>query len=295
MPENHGTSEGQIGQLPDKPLAVMSPPYGDTMGDWKNKESNIKGQLYAEGGANIGNLPETLDPEQMTKADWWRKKAAEGQSESYLSAMRLVYQQIALVSGVCVTVTKNPTRAGKLRNLALDTFLLLKQAHNMLYCNCETNLDEEVIQLNDNEWEIYQKMVQIGPSMLSVRVSHCGQEQNGIMQGTQAEDRLSHEATHGFSKGKDKSKASFTDIQPGDEGEASGGITESSPQAEEDLALRNVRDRSDSGMSFLPGPLYDGPTGARTRARSTKGCRVRTRGNIFQRSRERTIQCGEVG
>ena len=52
----------------------------------------------------------------------------EGQS-SYLSAMLQVYQE-AYKSGMSVicTITKNPTRAGKLRRLDLDTAKLIEMS-----------------------------------------------------------------------------------------------------------------------------------------------------------------------
>ena len=48
--------------------------------------------------------------------------------KSYLSAMLQVYQEASKVMPIIVTVTKNPTRNGKLRRLDLDTVNLLMMA-----------------------------------------------------------------------------------------------------------------------------------------------------------------------
>lgn len=108
-----GVSEGQIGNLPDKPMVgITSPPYGLGSGGLGNdgrqtqvqKDKNIH-LHYSQEETNIGNKRE----------------------ESYLQAMFKVYQQ-AFVCGISplVVVTKNPTRNGKLRRLDLDTIFLLQ-------------------------------------------------------------------------------------------------------------------------------------------------------------------------
>ena len=109
-----------IGNLKDKPLTVMSPPYGDVMGRQSHEGASAHGKgiepsasaHYGETQGNIGNE----------------------QAESYLSAMKLVYAEIAKVSDVCVVVTKNPTRAGKLRRLDSDTIALLKDCGYEILC-----------------------------------------------------------------------------------------------------------------------------------------------------------------
>ncbi|KKM72418.1 hypothetical protein LCGC14_1420760 [marine sediment metagenome] len=125
-------------------IAITSPPYGDALGDWKNKDSNMPGQFYSEGFQNIENLPETLDPGQRTKADWWRKKALEGCKESYLDAMRQVYAEAFKVCDVLAVVTKNPTRNGKLRDLAGDTRRLLEEVGFTIHCVHRAILFEEL-------------------------------------------------------------------------------------------------------------------------------------------------------
>ena len=99
-------------------VTVTSPPYGDIrictterMGIEASGKRTTE-RKYGETEGNLGNS-----------------------GESYLRAMRLVYQQIALVSDVCVVVTKNPTRAGKLRKLDLDTIALLKDCGYEILCH----------------------------------------------------------------------------------------------------------------------------------------------------------------
>lgn len=137
--EGYGSAQGQIGALPDRPriAAITSPPYGDTFGDWKNRDA--AGAVYDGAGArhefwygagaqNIGNLPESLDPAQQPKADWWRRKALGEANETYLEAMAQIYAAASRVCDVLVTVTKNPTRNGELRRLDKDTLALIREA-----------------------------------------------------------------------------------------------------------------------------------------------------------------------
>ena len=151
MPENHGTSDGQIGQLPDKPLTVVSPPY---------ENSTDKGKLSPEfltkkydnkvtKGARSGNPADKLKQIELDSAyhlqEYGDTSGNIGNEiqESYLSAMRLVYAEIAKVSDVCVVVTKNPTRAGALRRLDLDTVALLKEVGYSILCQHKALLFEE--------------------------------------------------------------------------------------------------------------------------------------------------------
>ena len=143
-PEQHGHDEGNIGNLPDRPMKVVtSPPYGDMLGDWKNKDSNLPGQWYGETFANIGNLAEGLDSSKRTKADWWRQKALEMCPETYLDAMRQVYAEIGKVADVLAVVTKNPTRNRTLRNLDKDTKSLLEATGWRVICHHKAVLFEE--------------------------------------------------------------------------------------------------------------------------------------------------------
>lgn len=136
----YGKTEGQIGNL----KSVMSPPYGDALGDWKNKDSNLPGQYYGSGYENIGNLPEKIN--DKTKSDWWRRKASGEASESYLEAMLKVYSEIAKVSDVLTVEIKNPTRGGELRRLDLDTIKILEIAGWKIQCQHRALLFEELQQ-----------------------------------------------------------------------------------------------------------------------------------------------------
>lgn len=152
----YGDAGDNIGNLPDKPLkAVMSPPYGDAMGDWKNRDAvgavykgeGAKGQYwYGNGAANIGNLPESLDPGEQSIADWWRRKALGESNETYLQAMLQVYREVAKVSDVLTIVIKNPTRNKQLRRLDLDTIEILRQAGWYIHCQHRALLFEELEQ-----------------------------------------------------------------------------------------------------------------------------------------------------
>lgn len=120
-----------IANLPDKKLAgVTSPPYATRMdgGCTEKGYSHIK-PYDSEGkpddyrkrwptdrdGKNIGNLMEGVEHQNGR--------------ESYLQAMLKTYQE-SYRAGISplVTVTKNPTRDGKLRRLDLDTCKLLQIA-----------------------------------------------------------------------------------------------------------------------------------------------------------------------
>ncbi len=118
QPAEHSVDPSNIGNLPDKPLTIMSPPYDGEPGHKGNDLSGIR--------ADTKWLPEYGNSEGQIGSE---------KSESYLQAMALIYQQIALVSDVCVTITKNPTRGGKLRLLDEDTARLLEAAGFTIVCH----------------------------------------------------------------------------------------------------------------------------------------------------------------
>ena len=127
MPSTHGESVGQIGNLPDKPVTLTSPPYdGDVSASNSDPHpekqmSKPAGRHYGDSDGQIGNT----------------------QSETYLSAMLQVYAEVAKVSDVIAVVTKNPTRNGKLRRLDLDTISLLEQTGWIILCVHEAQLFTE--------------------------------------------------------------------------------------------------------------------------------------------------------
>lgn len=200
----YGHSDGQIGQLPDKPLTIVSPPYSeadqhkkDDHGLLKNNKWGLQDRVYTQSTQgtdpnNVANLPDKpltvmsppyekgvamQDLSFMSKqADDYPErlqaglckghnrtpeaekryldKVAKGtiedpesignqEGETYLSAMRQVYSEIAKVSDVLVVVTKNPTRNGKLRRLDEDTISLLEATGWTIKCTHKAILFEE--------------------------------------------------------------------------------------------------------------------------------------------------------
>lgn len=143
--DGYGTTEGQIGNLPDKPLkAILSPPYEDSLcGDDRppEKQKIFRDQEVKRNRTFRGS------------ADWVRNTlgTTEGQigqekAESYLSAMQTIYAELAKVSDVLVVVTKNPTRSGKLRRLDEDTISILEASGWKLHCRHQALLFEELEQ-----------------------------------------------------------------------------------------------------------------------------------------------------
>lgn len=114
----HNFTKQNIGNLPDKPFSekrligkeeivgIVSPPY-----------ENQRIAILPNGKTEIKKLTKERHTTDISNG------------ESYLSAMLQVYQQ-AYAAGISplVTVTKNPTKKGKLRRLDLDTANLLVQA-----------------------------------------------------------------------------------------------------------------------------------------------------------------------
>jgi len=128
---DYGTTPGQISALPDKPLkAITSPPY-DGQVSASNSDPHPEKQQSTPAGRQYGHSAGQIGDEQ---------------SETYLSAMLSVYQEIAKVSDVLAIVLKNPTRNGKLRRLDLDTIELLKQSGWSIHCQHRALLFEELEQ-----------------------------------------------------------------------------------------------------------------------------------------------------
>ena len=63
--------------------------------------------------------------------------------QSYLQAMRQVYAEVGKVSDVIAIVTKNPTRAGQLRRLDLDSIRLLEETGWHILCVHQAQLFTE--------------------------------------------------------------------------------------------------------------------------------------------------------
>ena len=160
--DGYGNNPLNIGNLPAGSLiAVTSPPYEDS--DMRKPGLHLQETVFK--GSKV--LPMLMD------STYGHSEGQIGKEhhESYQSSMLKVYSELIKVAKVLAVVVKNPTRKGKIYNLALDTFLLLKSCHNLLYCNCETHYNKESIELNNNEWEIYQTLVKQGETMLSMQYS----------------------------------------------------------------------------------------------------------------------------
>lgn len=111
---------------------VTSPPYEDS--DNKGARAMPKGYWDKAGG--VGHLHEV---------DYGNTPGQLGQEkdETYLDAMRLVFQQCFLVASVIVSVVKDPTRDGKLRLLGEDTKRLLQECGYQLLPPIHAILFEE--------------------------------------------------------------------------------------------------------------------------------------------------------
>ena len=126
----YGEADNNIGNLHDKPLkTITSPPYEDIrICTTENQGIEASGERvtnrkYGETEGNIGNS-----------------------GESYLDAMRVIYSEVGKVSDVLAIVLKNPTRAGKLRRLDLDSIRLLEETGWTIHCQHKALLFEELEQ-----------------------------------------------------------------------------------------------------------------------------------------------------
>ena len=139
----HSSNPSNIGNLPDKKMiGITSPPFEEMVGTDNNPE-----YWKQIGGIRHSNLIEYGTKEKSYGGDRTSEKAQQKRqefinsgniglintqgnkgkdlSESYLSAMLQVYQQASQLMPIIVTITKNPTRKGKLRRLDIDTAKLL--------------------------------------------------------------------------------------------------------------------------------------------------------------------------
>ena len=123
--DDYGTTPGQIGALPDRPLRIVtSPPY--------------------EG--HVSASDSDLHPERQVSAPAGRQYGTtDGQlagAPDYLSAMAQVYAACAQVADVIAVVVKDPTKGGKLRLLDQDTQALLEATGWRIHCRHEALLFE---------------------------------------------------------------------------------------------------------------------------------------------------------
>ncbi len=154
------TTPGQIGRLkdgPDRVVGVTSPPYEKSMDSNEDAEARAtrtggfkQGQQslrYADNPLTyLSRDPSGLSNKQRHEIATQKLQIGQHEGESYLSAMRQVYQQAYLCCDVLVTVTKNPTRAGKLRDLSGDTRRLLEEVGFTIRCHHHAILFKELEQ-----------------------------------------------------------------------------------------------------------------------------------------------------
>ncbi len=135
----YGESDGQLGNLPDRPyVGLMSPPYEQSL-DRVNVPDKFLRQAEIKHGRSYSKASFKDQNYGITQG----QVGAITDGETYLSAMLQVYQEIAKVSDVLAIVIKNPTRAGKLRRLDLDTIKLLRMAGWKIHCQHRAQLFEE--------------------------------------------------------------------------------------------------------------------------------------------------------
>ncbi len=160
QPSEAGTTPGQIGQLkdgPDRVVGVTSPPYEKSMDSDEDAEARSartggfkQGQQtlrYADNPLTyLSRDPSGLSNEQRHEIAKQKPQIGQHEGESYLSAMKLVYEQAFLCCDVLAVVTKNPTRNGKLRDLAGDTRRLLEEVGFRIHCIHRAILFEELEQ-----------------------------------------------------------------------------------------------------------------------------------------------------
>lgn len=153
----YGDNPANIGNLPARPITITSPPYADAINsetkggiDWlkcaegarpdKLKPSASQGTdtlRYGTSDGQIGQLPDKRNTAGS------KLNTASLDPNSYLGSMALIYAEIGKVSNVLAVVTKNPTRAGKLRRLDLDTIALLEQTGWHILCTHKAQLFTE--------------------------------------------------------------------------------------------------------------------------------------------------------
>src|SRR3990167_7584762 len=134
--ELHSDNPQNIANLKDTSfVGITSPPY----------DNRLKGDNLSAVGQNVDinkqieNMRQKGFSEDEIKNNLFmcergghysenQENIGNQNNESYLSAMLQVYKEASKVCPIIAVVTKNPTRAGKLRRLDLDTISLLQMA-----------------------------------------------------------------------------------------------------------------------------------------------------------------------
>lgn len=148
----YGGSKGQVGSA--KLSAITSPPYITTLkNEGYNKTNRLSKLPMKRGGSQLYNSTQGYGKAQGNVGN-------EANNETYESAMLQIYSE-AYRAGISplVTVTKNPTRSGKLVRLDLITADLLTQvgyeifdchqavlfkSHDVTSVNLDMGIDEKV-------------------------------------------------------------------------------------------------------------------------------------------------------
>lgn len=145
-PERKGTEwewtkevEITVDDVIPKLIGITSPPYEDSISE-KTKDIQRKRELLLKVGFNpndyIGGKARNLQLIQSYNPTN-PENLGNQQGESYLSAMFQVYANAWKTMPILCTITKNPTRRGRLRRLDLDTAKLIMTCHRVWFCNCD--------------------------------------------------------------------------------------------------------------------------------------------------------------
>ncbi len=145
----YSDNPANIGNLTDKPVAaVFSPPYEDTMNsgisgiDWtKCKRENGTPRDFTKEAGFSTRLGGGLE----IKYGQTEGQIGKEKQESYLEAMKIIYSEVIKVASSITVVVKNPTRAGKIRELDKDTIALLEATGWKINCIHKAMLFKEEI------------------------------------------------------------------------------------------------------------------------------------------------------
>ena len=163
MPEHHGKSPAQIGNLRDPKndidAVLSSPPWenqthGGQQG-WSDPEkaAAISAERYRTGERKGHPASAAAIKAQMERDDQRVYGDSEGQignsgGETYLAAMRQVYSSLHAVlkaGGVVALVTKNPVKNKQIRRLDIDTIRLMEACGFKLIEHKFAMLSEETV------------------------------------------------------------------------------------------------------------------------------------------------------
>ena len=124
--EGYGDNPSNIGNLKYKEMVgVVSPPYQDAIVNFENDGGKKRVKRLKQAGFDRKNSGMIRSIETGIQIENPNNIGSQFQ-QNYISAMLQVYKEASKVCPIICTVTKNPTRAGKLRRLDLDTAKLLE-------------------------------------------------------------------------------------------------------------------------------------------------------------------------